>query len=437
MALHLVRCVTFLVLLAPLSVAAHEFKLDAVMNAFVRIEPTQAHLLIRAPLYLFKSVRFPVKGAEIDVDRSGPAVERAVAGIAQDIVLVENGTKLSPTSAHGRLSLPSNRSFAAYDEAVAHIATANEPGVNVVIDQGYVDAHLVYPIRSPSSTFEIRTTAAPELGPYLKLAVRYMPLREDGRAMVIDSTDGTVPLNPGWFRAALGFIGLGMTHIFTGYDHVLFLLCLVVPLAGWRQILSVVTVFTIAHSFTLIGSAFHLGPSGAWFPPFVETMIAASIVFMAIENVVGVNLQRRIVITGLFGLVHGFGFSYGLQQDLQFAGSHLLVSLFAFNLGIELGQIAVLSLMLPLLALLRHFLLQGRTGVIVLSALVGHTAWHWMVDRGEVFARYDWPHPTLAGITTLAWWVAGIVAAAWAIHWVTTRSRVAVRTVAAPRGSGD
>ena len=136
---------------------------------------------------------------------------------------------------------------------------------------------------------------------------------------------------------------LGIEHILTGFDHLLFLLCLVIPLRGWRQMLAIVTVFTVAHSFTLIGSAFGLAPSGAWFPPFVETAVAASIVYMALENIMGVDLARRMLITGLFGLVHGFGFSYGLQENLQFAGTHLLVSLFAFNVGIELGQMLVLA----------------------------------------------------------------------------------------------
>src|SRR5206468_2695363 len=165
------------------------------------------------------------------------------------------------------------------------------------------------------------------------------------RSLVITSLSGTVALNPGWWHAASGFIGMGMTHILTGTDHLLFLLCLIIPLRGWRSVLAIVTTFTLAHSFTLIGSAFHLAPAGAWFPPFVEMTIAASIVYMALENIMGLKLTRRIVLTGLFGLVHGFGFSYGLQENLQFAGTHLLVALFAFNLGIEAGQLLVLALM--------------------------------------------------------------------------------------------
>src|SRR2546427_558336 len=90
------------------------------------------------------------------------------------------------------------------------------------------------------------------------------------------------------------------------------------------------------------GPTYALAPAGAWFPPFVETAIAASIVYMALENIVGVDLRRRWLTTSLFGLVHGFGFSYALRENLQFAGRHRVVSLLAFNIGIELGQMAVL-----------------------------------------------------------------------------------------------
>jgi hypothetical protein len=232
---------------------AHEFKLDAVINAFVKIEPGEAQLVVRAPLYLFKSAKFPVNNVEIDVDKSAPAIERALAAIQQDITVSENGQPLAASHASGRLSLPSDRSFESYEQAATHVSEPLERGTSIFVDQGYVDARITYPISSPGSEFTIRTTAGPELGDYLKVALRYMPSGEDSRAMVITSMSGTVALNPTWVRAATGFTKLGIAHILTGYDHLLFLLCLVIPLRGWRQILSVITVFTVAHSFTLLG----------------------------------------------------------------------------------------------------------------------------------------------------------------------------------------
>ncbi len=401
--------------------SAHEFKLDAVINTFVKIDRDEAHLIIRAPLFLFKDVRFPVRGNEIDVDQSATAVPRAVDALQHDITLFADGRQLAPATAIGRLSLPSDRAFDSYEDAAAHVARPTEPDTRIVIDQGYVDAHFVYRIASPTAVFSIRTTAAPELGDYLKLALRYIPPGETGRAMVITSRSGVVNLNPSPWSAASSFIALGIAHILTGFDHLLFLLCLVIPLRGWRQIVSVITIFTVAHSFTLLGSAFGLVPSGKWFPPFVETGIAASIVFMALENIVGVDIRRRMAITALFGLVHGFGFSYGLQENFQFAGDHLLVSLFAFNVGIEVGQVCVLALMLPALAFVTRFALTGRVGMIVMSALVAHTGWHWMLERYDELARYPWPRPGVAGLASFAWAIVGVIGLIGLFKWRSAR----------------
>jgi hypothetical protein len=417
---------------------AHEFKLDAVINAFVTIEPGEAHLVVRAPLYLFKSAKFPVNKVEIDIPQSGAAVERALAAIQQNIALFEDGRKLIPSKASGRLSLPSDRSFQRYDEALRHVAEPVGPDTRIYIDQGYVDAHLTYPLQGANPEMSIRTTAAPELGDYLKLTVRYKPLVGESRTLLMTARSGRVALNPTWWRAGFGFVELGMEHILTGADHLLFLLCLIIPLRGYRQILAIVTTFTVAHSVTLIGSAFSLAPAGAWFPPFVEMTIAASIVYMALENIIGIDLARRMLITGMFGLVHGFGFSYGLRKNLQFAGTHLLVSLFTFNIGIEIGQLLSLAVMLPALLVVRRYVLPGRVGMIILSAIVAQTGWQWMMERGGALLTVPWPRPSLAGLATLAFWIAAILFAAGGLRVIATHLQLAAPRTASPqRGTPD
>ncbi|MCH8218363.1 MAG: HupE/UreJ family protein, partial [Planctomycetes bacterium] len=169
-----------------------------------------------------------------------------------------------------------------------------------------------------------------------------------------------------------------------------------------------------------------------WFRPLVETLIAASIVYMAVENIIAVNLRRSWVLTFAFGLVHGFGFSFALRETMQFAGSHLLLSLLSFNVGVELGQIVVLVVLVPALALLfRH--LAERMVTLVLSVMVAHTAWHWMVERGEELRRADWPVPNAGLITTLARWLLFFLLVGGAV-WLVARGRPAVAT---PRADED
>ena len=134
----------------------------------------------------------------------------------------------------------------------------------------------------------------------------------------------------------------------------------------------------------------------SWFPPLIETLIAISIVYMAFENIVGARLQRRWIVTFAFGLIHGFGFSFLLRQRLQFAGDHLITSLLAFNVGVEIGQLVVLLVTIPALVLLFRYVVAERIGTILLSALVAHTAWHWAVDRGTALLAYPLPELTLA-----------------------------------------
>jgi hypothetical protein len=96
-----------------------------------------------------------------------------------------------------------------------------------------------------------------------------------------------------------------------------------------------------------------------------------------------------------FGLVHGFAFSLALRESMQFAGSHLATALLSFNVGVELGQLAVVALAIPVLAALFRRAATERVGVILCSALVAHTAWHWMIDRADVLRRYRIEPPAL------------------------------------------
>jgi HupE / UreJ protein len=179
----------------------------------------------------------------------------------------------------------------------------------------------------------------------------------------------------------------------------------------------------------LIASAYGMGPDALWFPPLIETLIAMSILYMALENIVGASsVGRRWIVTFAFGLVHGFGFSFALRQTLQFAGSHMLTSLVSFNLGVELGQLLVLAVCIPLLDLLFRYAVAERMGTIILSALVAHTAWHWMIERWNQLRqfRFQWPVVNAAFLVSAMRWAMFIIALGglvWAVSLLLAKKR--------------
>ena len=189
------------------------------------------------------------------------------------------------------------------------------------------------------------------------------------------------------------FLVLGVEHILTGYDHLLFLLGLLIACRNLRAVLGVVTCFTLAHSVTLALAGLNVVslPSR-----LVEPVIAATIVFIAIENLrqrpapddrdaaegAATQPRGRYFITFFFGLVHGFGFAMALREiGLGAAGAPILRPLLGFNLGVELGQLAVAAVVLPILWRLRAVKLFARYGAGVVSALIAVAGLIWFVQR--------------------------------------------------------
>ena len=388
----------------PALVSAHEIPNDALIQAFIKPDGTQLKLLVRVPLIAMRDMTWRYKAQDVlDLERSNQALHDAsTLWVGDDVSVFENGVKLTPQTVAAVLATPSDdRSFENYDTALS-LLSAPQRDVDVSVPSGYLDVLFTYPISSAGSRFSIDPRWG-RLGQRTVTTVRLMLPNDTVRAFEFNGNPGVVELDPRWFQAAWRFVKLGFEHIMDGTDHLLFLFCLVIPFRKLRSLVTIVTAFTVAHSITLIASAYDLGPDALWFPPFIETLIATSIVYMALENIVGARLHRRWLITFGFGLVHGFGFSFALKQTLQFAGSHLLTSLLAFNVGVELGQLLVLLLLIPALDLLFNRVVQERVGTIILSALVAHTGWHWMTERYEAFRQYDLSLPEFTPAVIAEW----------------------------------
>ncbi len=404
--------------------SAHDIPNDVTIQAFLKPEGQRLHYLLRVPLKAIREVDFPRREpGYLDLARIDEYLrDAATQWIAQFTEIHEGDTPLpNPAIIGARLSLESDKSFTSYDEALAHLHGPPLPDeTNLYWEQAMLDLLLDYPIQSDRSDFSIHPRYE-RLGLRVVMALRFMAPNGVVRAFEFVGDPGLVRMDPRWHQAALRFVEMGFFHILDGTDHLLFLFCLVIPFRRWRPLIAVVTSFTVAHSITLIASAFNLGPDALWFPPLIETLIAMSILYMALENIVGSNIGRRWMITFGFGLVHGFGFSFALRETLQFAGSHLLTSLLSFNLGVELGQILVLLLLIPSLELFFRYAVAERMGTIILSTIVAHTAWHWMTERAQKLQqfKFEWPVLTATLMLSAVRWAlifVSIAAAIWLIR---------------------
>lgn len=189
------------------------------------------------------------------------------------------------------------------------------------------------------------------------------------------------------------FVADGVKHIAIGFDHILFLVALLLPavmvregrtwrpVSGWgttlRHVVGIVTAFTVAHSITL-----SLGTLGVVRPPsrWVESLIALSVALTALDNVVPFLPRQRWQVAFAFGLLHGFGFA-SVLLDLGLPAGALALSLFGFNLGVEIGQLILLAFLLPLAFVARDRAVYTRVALHAGSAVIAFIALGWLVER--------------------------------------------------------
>ncbi len=271
------------------------------------------------------------------------------------------------------------------------IAAGKQPCTSSVRSSSVAGEHLKVASvwRCPAGVdLTYRSTLWHDLDPAARQIV-IIAAKEGPRQAVIDSTRTEVTLE--WrigslFEVALRFVDSGVEHIFLGYDHIAFLIAIVLWSRRLWPLVKIVTAFTLAHSVTL-----SLAATGVMSVPeyVLEPLIAATIALVAIENFFSRDVGRRWATAFGFGLIHGFGFAgalreFGLPQDVN------VTALAAFNIGVELGQIAILLILLPLLIGLERTLLRTPRGeasprlVTVASALILALGIWWLIDRLDI-----------------------------------------------------
>lgn len=276
-----------------------------------------------------------------------------------------SGDQLSGTVEAARLyRVGTQPEFATLDEArAAFDGTWIQPGGDsqLYVGDAVVDVVLLYETAGSVGSYAVSSNLDPGL-----------PDQETTANLILDYGPGDpkvfrsrglmqepVEISRSHLTAIWTFVLEGVRHILEGIDHVLFVVCLVIGAATLRSLLARVTGFTLGHSVTLAAGFFGFVPSGAWFVPAVETGIALSIIYAAVIAIrplsgSGDTERSTFAVTCAIGLLHGLGFSFVLQNILQVTSPNIWQSLLAFNVGVEIGQLAIVLAVWPLFYLMRR-----------------------------------------------------------------------------------
>ncbi len=433
----------FAIAFAP-GATGHEIPNDITIQAFLKPEGHRLHLLVRIPLTAMRDFNFPEKGRDPYLDINGTAAmlpSAATLWVSDFIEVYEGDTKLGkPTVAATQLSLLSDRSFASYEQALAHVTGPPLPeDTNVVWNQTMLDAVLEYPIESDQSRFSVNPDGWWRLGLRVLTVFRFVAPNGAVRAFEFLDAPGLVRMDPRWYQAALNFVHLGFLHILGRHRSS------AVPVLPGDP----VPPFPLAdpHRHVVHGGAFHHADRFRLQPGAGRAVVPAADrnSDRGVDRLHGARKHRRRshrasplddhvrVRTGARLRLLVRSAADAAVRRLAHADLAAVV-----QLGVELGQLLVLVLLIPVLEVLFRFVVAERMGTIILSALVAHTGWHWMIDRGEVLSRFrfQWPVIDAAFLASLLRWLMAVVALAGLMWLVTVLGRLRAARNAEAKAEG-
>lgn len=368
------------------------------------------------PLDLLVGFGLPKRGpGYLDLARIDDRLKQVAAAAGRQIELREDGAALVPATRQARISLLSDRSFASYATAAAHLEGPRLPdSTDLFWNQGFFDAELEYPLRSSTPSLSIRVNVAPELGQRLKLRLEFLPANQPARRFALAGGTGWIALDPRWYEAAWLFARQGFVGAFS-FDRFVFFLCLVAPFRGMRSMLALVLAFTGLQAFALTATAVVDIRGIRWLPALFDTGLAAAILLLAIGNLAAPSVRARWFVCAVIGALGGFGLGLLLHDAWQFAGTHPFISAVCFNLGVAAGEVVSFALAFALMRFIFARLLAPSLAVVVVSALLGHMGWHWMIDRAQPLG-HELEHASAGALSSALWLLPAIVVGA--LAWI-------------------
>jgi len=229
---------------------AHDITTDVVIHTILKAEGDRLSFFVRVPLEAMRDVNFPESGpGYLVISQADKTIhDAAIIWIAREVTLYENGRPLEDWTIEAvRLSLPSDKLADNFADAYQNITRPRLPdSTDLHRDQALLDVLIQYPIESAESEFSIDAEFA-RLGLRTTTVMRFMPTDGVERLFQFSGDPGLVPLDPRWHHAFFRFVKSGITHILDGTDHLLFVICLLIPFRRLRPLVAIITSFTVAH----------------------------------------------------------------------------------------------------------------------------------------------------------------------------------------------
>src|SRR5262245_54105245 len=260
-----------------LIVAGHEIPADVTIQTLLKPEGHRLRVLVRVPLVAMRDFNYPTRGDRaagiLDVSRADLLLrDAAMLWVAGYVEIYEGDTLLlPPTVVDLRVSLPSDKSFGSYEEALAHVTGPRLPDdIDLQWSEGLLDILFEYRIQSDAARFSVQP-GFDRLGLRTYTTLRLITSAGTVRAFEFTGNPGLVRLDPDWSQVVRRFVASGVQQIIEPTDLVLFLVCLVLPFRRLRPLAVVAAAFALGYSVTLLASSYGLAPDALWFAPLVST----------------------------------------------------------------------------------------------------------------------------------------------------------------------
>jgi hypothetical protein len=387
-------------------VRAHEVPLEVV--TFVSVEGPHLLVLARVPLALLADAHLATRpDGFLDLHViDGPL--RAVAGdVAKNLDVMEDERPLPMPMAAWAIVPRADATFDTYDTALARFAdprSSVDAGARVDPGKGLLDLRFEYPTTSPGGHFSVRFNGLHVANRAVQTPVRYVTAARTTRTFTVAGGPQRVSLEPGGLTVALQFIRLGVEQLAQSPEHLLFLLCLVIPPRPIRRVLGAFGAFAAAYVAALVASALMPQPIDLPVLLALQTAGAATLVVAGLQNITAPRLVWVRIVSGVFGLADGAISGSAYRDAWMLAGPHTFVSLASFVVPIVLGSLWLLLIVQPVVGLVYRWGLPERIAIILLSAVPVHAGLHGILENGPSLLQVDFANGSPALLVLTRHW---------------------------------